>query len=432
MSLFAPHFLQFVSKPRLIAKNIWINRESKYSHGIILNIALIALFLIVGKQFVPGIISPLVINTQDNLHSLSRGKGDHEVFGFAPYWNFDKLKNVDFNVLTTFAYFGVPVGSDGALNQDDVGYTAFESSKATELFKKAHSYGTRVVLTLTMMDNSDILTLMDDPQAQKNTINQAVALVKSRGIDGINVDFEYMGNPGNGYRNEFSGFIQNLSTAMHRQVPQSRVTVSVYASAVKDPKIYDIHAISQSSDGIFMMAYDFAVASSDNAIPTAPLYGAKSGKYWYDVSTAVNDFLAQMPASKLILGVPYYGYNYPVYSPTVKSATRPSWSWRGQSTAQTYAVVQENVKADRSGWDREGQVGWKAYYVAATGTWRMVFVEDPKSLGLKYDFAKQKNLQGVGVWALGMDEGHPELWSLLQSKFGAKLADATVERREIN
>jgi spore germination protein len=180
-----------------------------------------------------------------------------------------------------------------------------------------------------------------------------------------------------------------------------------------------------------MMAYDFAVASSQNAMPTDPLYGASTGKYWYDVSTAVNDFLTQMPANKLILGVPYYGYNYMVYSPTVKAETLAS-SWRGSNVSETYSFVSNNVTAQMSGWDKEGEVGWKAYYDSSTQTWRIVFADDVKSLSLKYDFAKSKNLEGVGMWALGNDDGHSELWALLADKFGLKLADAQAERRVIS
>ena len=58
----------------------------------------------------------------------------------------------------------------------------------------------------------------------------------------------------------------------------------------------------------------------------------------------------------------------------------------------------------------------------------MVFIEDEKSLGLKYDFAKDKQLAGVGIWALGFDDGKKELWTLLEDKFGQKItADALGE-----
>lgn len=413
-----------------------LTKRQKYLLGLAADLVLILIIIMNGIQPAQRLITPL-ITPLTPLTPLTEDKGGYEVFGFAPHWTFQKLDNVDFDVLTTFAYFGVPIDGDGNLVRADKGYEVFKSDKATAVFKKAHSSGTRVVLTVTQMKNEPILALMDNPNAQNNAITQIVSEVKDRGIDGINVDMEFTGNPGVEYRQKFSLFVKNLTERMHQEIPNSKVTVSVYASAVKSPKIYDIKELAENSDGIFMMAYDFAVASSDNAIPTAPLYGYKNGKYWYDISTAVDDFLTLMPADKLILGVPYYGYNYMVYEPTVKGETRPSPSWRGQARAETYTnaiskLTAEGITEYKTGWDENGQVGYIAYYVAESGTWRMMFLDDVRSLGIKYDFAKEKSLAGVGMWALGFDDGKTELWTLLEEKFGTKqYADQSILRKEI-
>jgi spore germination protein len=357
-----------------------------------------------------------------------------EVFGFAPFWTFDKIDNADFQTLTTMSYFGVPVLSNGDLDRSDQGYVTFKSDHATNVFKKAHQNGTRVVLTLTQMEGGTILALMDNPAAQENVIHQAVGEVQQRGIDGINVDFEYGSDPGPQYRAAFTRFVANLTQEMHNQNPNSKVTVSVYAGSVKEPKIYDIGALAQNSDGIFMMAYDFANISADQVMPTAPLYGAKQGQYWYDVSSAVDDFLTVMPANKLILGVPWYGYNYAVYLPETKSQTLNYYS---SAYSQPYATAEADVAPNRpgvvdyrEGWDDLGQVGYKAYYTNS-GLWRMIFLEDTRSLTAKYDFAKAKDLGGVGIWALGFEDGHSEMWSLLRSKFGVKLAEQSIVNKAI-
>ncbi len=395
---------------------------------------LTTLFLIfLGVFFVWGSLhlpSPKKLFTASSkkIQALAEEKKGHEVFGFAPYWTLDKMQNVDFSVLTTLSYFGIPVGGDGNLDRGDVGYTSFESQQATDLFKRAHQHGTSVVLTLTQMDQGDIISLLNNPAGQQATIDQAVGLVKDRGIDGINVDFEYITDPGQDYRNKFTKFVADLTYRMHQEVPNSKVTVSVLASSVKEPKLYDIRYLSENSDGIFMMAYDFATTTADNAMPTAPLHGYQNGTYWYDVATAVNDFLTQMTPTKLILGVPWYAYNYAVSQPGVKAVTS-AWS---SGVSQTYSIATDNVPAQQQGWDNEGDVGWKAYFDSYSGVWRMVFLDDVRSLGMKYDFAKEKNLGGVGIWALGFDDGKHEMWSLLEDKFGTKFADSTIMDRQIS
>lgn len=388
------------------------------------------------------ITSPFALN-KSSLQSISKEKNEHEVFGFAPYWNINKLDNINFNVLTTLAYFSVSVNGQGYLEKEDIGYQTFMGEKATEIFQKAHNHGTRVVLTLTQMDNYEISSLLDNPQAQKNVIKETTTLVNKRGLDGVNVDFEYVGDPEAEYRQKFTNFVNELTNKMHKEIPGSKVTVSVYAGSVKDPKLYDIAQLSQKSDGIFMMAYDFATSSSDNAVPTAPLYGAKDGKYWYDISSAVNDFLDVMKPDKLILGLPWYGYEYPVYEPSVNAQTyqgyytyywyggyRYSSYYKPPAQVQTYANAQDNIQPVSTGWDDVGKVGWKAY--VENGIWKMLFIDDQKSLKIKYDFAKEKNLAGVGVWALGMDDGKQELWNLLSNEFGIKFVDNEIVSKKIN
>lgn len=394
----------------------------------------------------PIVFSPVFLNKTPLISPLSEAKiqKNKEVFGFAPYWNLGKLDTIDFSVLTTLAYFDVPVDGYGNMETEGYGYQTFMGERATNLFKKAHANGTRVVLTLTQMNNPDIESLMDNQEGQDVLIEDVTSLVKKRGIDGVNVDFEYIGDPGQGYRNEFSEFVSKLTQKMHKEIPNSRVTVSVYASAVKDPKIYDIKTVAQASDGIFMMAYDFATASADQVMPTDPLNGYKEGKYWYDISTAVEDFLKVMPANKLILGLPWYGYDYPVNKPGIKEDTLPgyySYYWWGgyrysyyvappPAKTQTYAKAQDDIVPVKSGWDDYGKVGWKAYI--ENGVWRMIFVDDVRSLKLKYNFAKDKNLAGVGIWALGYEDGKKEMWSLLADEFGIKLVDNRIVNQRID
>lgn len=359
---------------------------------------------------------------------MTTQKRGYEIFGFAPYWTFNNVQNVDFNLLTTLAYFDIPVNYDGTLNTSDAGYTSFESQQATDLFTRAHQAGTRVVVTMTQMDDGTITAFLDNPQAQQTAISQTVNLVKARGIDGVNIDFEYIGDPGSSYQQKFSTFVGNLTQAMHAADASSQVTVSVLATAAKQETLYYLPTLSQASDGIFMMAYDYGNQSSTNAMPTDPLYGYKSGTYWYDVSTAVTDFLSQMPANKLILGLPWYSYNYPVSQPGINAQTIPSY-WSG-ATVQTYATASEDTTQEQ-GWDSQGEISWKAYYDSYYGTWRMIFIDDPKSLGLKYDFAKKEHLAGVGIWALGFDNGTSGMWAELQDKFGNKYADAAVQGKPI-
>ncbi len=409
------------------------NLKSENMNFIGLGIAwAVFMFAIFFQPIQKNVISPLTSNLFP-LQSLSDDElknANTEVFGFLPFWNFHNADNIDFDTLTTLAYFDVKISPDGNLIKDDPGYQSFVSGEATEIFKKAHDNGTRVVLTLTLMNNNGIKAFLDNPAAQERTIEQAVSLVERRGIDGINIDIEYDGDAGDQYRRKFTVFADKMTQAMHSRVSASQVTVSVYASGVKYPKVQDIGEVAKVTDGIFMMGYDFAITSSDVAMPTAPLGGHKEGEYWYDISTAVEDFLTVMPANKLILGTPWYGLSFDVYQPDFKAKTI-SWYWSGRSgRIETYKDVKD-VVADKSGWDALGQVAWKAYYNEQSGTWRMMYIDDVRSMGAKYDLAKNRELMGVGIWALGYEGNHRDMWDLIETKFGNKIADIRILEKPI-
>ena len=66
-------------------------------------------------------------------------------------------------------------------------------------------------------------------------------------------------------------------------------------------------------------------------------------------------------------------------------------------------------------WHSTSQTPW--YHYNNNG-WNQGWYDDSLSLSLKYDFALFNDLKGVGIWALGYDDGRPELWELLHAKFG--------------
>lgn len=416
---------------QLIEKNISVKKLYAEKLFSFLSIVILVTIISFSKQSMT-LLSPMGANNRINKTSeFSNNETGYEVLGFAPFWTINKMKNVDFDALTSLAYFGITINEDGSFDKSDQGYITYKSDKAERLFGKARSHGVKILLTLVQMDNYKIRQILDSKTSQKRLINETVQEVKNKDLDGVNVDFEYGGNPGSEYRNKYSAFVENLTDEMHKVIPESKVTVSVYAASAKQPKMYDVKALSEASDGIFMMAYDFATTTSDNAIPTAPLFGHKEGKYWYDIASAIDDFLKLMPSNKLVMGVPYYGYNYLVNTPEVKAETLPYYTWKGRPKAQTYTDVVNNINQNsykyKDGWDDYGKVGWRAYYDAATYTWRMIFLEDENSLSIKYDYAKKKNLKGVGIWALGFDNGKEELWQLLHEKFGSELAKSEPE-----
>ena len=78
-----------------------------------------------------------------------------EVFGFLPYWELtDASTTLDWETLSTIAYFGIGAAANGNLEVTDktgattVGWSGWTSSKLTGVIQTAHTNNTRVVLTI--------------------------------------------------------------------------------------------------------------------------------------------------------------------------------------------------------------------------------------------------------------------------------------------
>lgn len=325
-----------------------------------------------------------------------------EVFGFAPYWTLDKISGIDWSVLTTFAYFSLPVRADGTLDRSSWEWRVFGSQKLKGLMAKAGRYKVRRVVTLTQMEAGTIDAFLANEEAWKVLAQESLEVIRDYQLDGVNIDFEYI--PANGrLKEQFSRFMGTYSRILEDELPDPYITVSVLASSVRFNKIYDIGYLAQVTDGVFMMAYDFYYPGSGVAGPVAPLYGYNEGKgpFWYDVSTAVSDFLSVAPANKVILGIPYYGWTYPAYEPAPKSAK--------VAGTRAFATPQEKLLTSKllmttpvGGWDSQAQMSWRGFW--DKGRWHVLYLEDERSLSAKLELARGKNLQGVGIWALGYAE----------------------------
>ena len=232
-------------------------------------------------------------------------------------WNFD--------LLSTVAYFGVHVDAWSGVLVSDSGLYIWNNpaSAVPALIRTAHAHGVKVILTLIMMDTSPGTPSMCAAlQFSDATVQAAVAQVKAKGIDGINVDYEtsnttcYNRRTGapESSQSLFTAFIRNLRAALPAG---SYLSVDTYGGSAgfRSGSVYsgffDIGALAPYVDSFFVMAYDMEYSNWDSAplncpkfclSPTAPL-----STYEFNDQRVSAEYRAVVPASKVLMGVPYYG-----------------------------------------------------------------------------------------------------------------------------
>jgi hypothetical protein len=149
-----------------------------------------------------------------------------------------------------------------------------------------------------------------------------------------------------------------------------------------------------------MMGYNYYWSGSTTAGPVAPLAGEN-----YNITRSIDeDYLdAGVLQGKLLLGVPWYGYDWPVTGSGRKAATT------GSGTSRVYSSTLPLVASYGKTFDNATSVPWLSYQ--NTSGWRQMWFEDSLSLRLKTGFALTRHLAGIGIWALSYEAGRPELWN---------------------
>ncbi|HEX8939521.1 MAG TPA: glycosyl hydrolase family 18 protein [Candidatus Limnocylindrales bacterium] len=370
--------------------------------------------------------SPATLPTTDVLSGLRR-----QVIGFLPYWNLGSPSTVlNYDMLSTVAYFAVGVDSGGNLIKSGTLWSGWTSAAMTSVINAAHTKGTRVALTVELFawSSSEAATqtaVLGSASARLNLATQIAAAVRDRGADGVNIDFEPIAS---GYSSQFVAFLQTLRAQLNAINPGYQVTVDTTGYVGN----YDLPGIvgTGGADAVFIMGYDYRSAGSNPVGSIDPLYSPTV----YDLTDTLNAYLARIPASKVILGLPWYGRAWSTTS-NGPNGTNQSGSYYGYSATPTYAVAVELGAANGRRYDSVEQSPWTAYQgvygSCGCTTWRELYYDDAQSLAARYDLINRRGLAGTGIWALGNDgyvddanvvHLHADLWQPIANAF---LTDTT-------
>lgn len=351
-------------------------------------------------------------------------RGQYLVYGFWPYWNVAKATLQP--ELTHLAYFAFPVTADGELDGLSVPATQdpdarnsirrWKSSLIDEKISKLNNEQ-KLVITITQFDRTTIHTFLSSPSAQSRFQLRLQEFLDSsqRPIAGINIDIEYAGEATPQLRQDYVQLVratrQTLDDwAVTRQRPALELSASVFASAASRPLLWDLPVLAPYLDRVVMMAYDFHRPSSPVAGPVAPVFGAKES--WdHDVVLHLREFLTQLPAEKILLGVPFYGYEWETTTAAPRSLAYP-----GTGSVASYSRVQRLLTQPQpfsitTGWDSEALAPYLTYQ--KDGRQFVIYYEDARSLRYKLELVTGLRLGGIAIWALGYEEDDRQLWDTI-------------------
>lgn len=235
--------------------------------------------------------------------------------------------------------------------------------------------------------------LLSNPEAQSRLIAALTDTARSKGYRGVDVDFEFL------YGQDAQRYAQFLTRLRQSLAPLGLPLTVALAPKTSDHqagRLYeglDFALLSQAVDFALLMAYDWGYPGGP-PMAVSPLP---------QVRQAVDYALNYFSPERLLLGIPNYGYDWPV---PYREGNR--------------AVSVNNVQAVRLAWDRHASIRYDAQaqapwfpYVGEQGQQREVWFEDARSIRAKLELALERGLGGVSYWNL--DRPFPQNWAVLSS-----------------
>eukprot|EP01084_Bolivina_argentea_P087946 158772_1 len=281
---------------------------------------------------------------------------------------------------------------------------AWAPISSPELMCTAHMHNARVTASI----DSSTIPLTFNATERQIWINQTFEQITYYYYDGLVFDYE---NPmlSNDIKSQQYNIIVNETTQyFHNNLPGTQITVCLpYESFIYDGREYDALNLSLSADLLYIMDYDTQdqiYSSQCIAAANAPYFGMM-----YGIQSYLN---LGIPSNKLILGIPWYGYNYTCNMEEMESKTSKycplkfdtfrSVNCSGQvGNERLYVnlmqIIDDGYNITSIRWDASMLAPFYNYML--NGNKEQVFqvwYDDVQSLSVKYEYAKTMSLRGIG------------------------------------
>ncbi|MDD7267761.1 MAG: glycosyl hydrolase family 18 protein [Lachnospiraceae bacterium] len=224
-------------------------------------------------------------------------------------------------------------------------------------------------------------TVLAATASRNQLTNQLVAQALQYGLDGINVDFELL------QEDTIPAFIQFLRE-LSIKCSNNQLILSVDLPVPTFSKYYNRKAIAEVVDYVCLMAYDehFAGDTTSGSVASFPF-----------VETAVIQTLREVPAEKLVLGVPFYTR---IWTEAAGADGKTAVSSIAVGMGEAERLLAENSVTPV--WAEEARQNYGEY--ASDKGVNKVWLEDSASIEAKLKLIGEHKLAGVAAWKLGFEE----------------------------
>jgi chitinase len=244
------------------------------------------------------------------------------------------------------------------------------------------------------------------PRSRKRFVDSAVEFVRRHDLDGLDIDWEYPGLPGNGNthrpedKQNFTALMADLRAALDEAgKPTGRHYLLTFAAGADTNFLEntEMDKVQASVDFVNLMTYDFREAGdSAEAGHHANLFPSPGDPKNLSADRSVNEFLAAgVPPAKLVLGVPFYGHAWGEVNPENDGLFQPGKALRSHIETH-YGNLAAIV--DRDGYVRHWDAAAQAPFLWNAEKRIFISYEDQESLRAKSRYILDRHLGGAMFW----------------------------------
>lgn len=306
--------------------------------------------------------------------------------------------------LTAINYAFAQIGNDNKIAFGDSYIDPINFTKLKQL--KIKNPQLKTLISVGGEEFSSSFSNMAFTAANRAVFAHSVAdFIKKYGFDGVDIDWEYPVNVGGTLnvkeqdKQYFVLLLQTLRSALDVQGEKDGhnylLTIAGGIAIVYINNI-NLAAVAKCVNCAYVMTYDVHGPWDPYADFNSPLYDPTevSPQYKWSMDAAVKAWVAKgFPASKIVAGVPFYGY---IYGGITDGRNGLYGKYTSHASAPYDTIVSQYLKDPKFKryWHSYAKVPW-----LFNGS-QFVTYDNAQSLAAKAGYAHDRNLAGVFVWEL--------------------------------
>jgi len=310
------------------------------------------------------------------------------VVGYYPQWVVGNLQpeDIDLSIVSHVIHSFAWPNEDGSIS-------SYDGMFGSGMSETIHAQGSKFLLSLGGWGNHiGFEVISANADLRELFINNLASICLINGYDGIDLDWEFPDSEND--KENLNLLVSEMDSIFSIINPEWLITMAIPVSNWYG-QWHDFEFLNQYVDFFNAMTYGTHGNWSSHSGHLSPLYPSPAGDP--DGSCHDNMFylstIRNIPKSKINIGMPFWGLKW--NSPDINEP------FTGNTTDIYFNEI-NNLIGD--GWTEYWDSDALCPYLIKNDNTQIITYENPLSIGIKCQYAREEGLGGLMIWALSYDK----------------------------